>query len=122
VLRFAATAAAPERFFVPAFRFRLLKRLNDLAVNLSRKNPGLRLGAPREARLHPVYFDREDAAALARFAAFELRAGRTARAGPSPLEGVEVEEADLVWIPFHAESSLYREPFTGTAVAANLLL
>jgi hypothetical protein len=77
---------------------------------------------PGETHLHPVSLDREDAAALARFAAFELRAGRTARARSSPLEGVEVEDADLVWLPFRAEPSFYREPFTGTAVAANLLL
>jgi hypothetical protein len=106
------TGGVPPRFFTPAFRFRRLKYLSDLARNLARRPPtyGTLLG-PRPP-LGGCHYDVEDAMLLARF----TQAGLDPAAAP-----LSVRAATLTWFPFRREQHALRDPFTGLALPEHLL-
>jgi LSD1 subclass zinc finger protein len=113
------TAEAP-RAWAPAFRYRRLKVLHDLAARLTAKPPLYRpwTGEPPAAR--GCFYDAEDAVLLARFAA----AGR--RRTPGQVKAAAEAEpafagARLTWIPFTLESQSLRDPSTGLALQEALL-
>jgi len=115
-------AGHPARFFVPAFRFRRLKSLVDLARDMSGEDRAYRRRAGDSPDLAGCYYDRDDANALADAAYPGL--------APDPLAGIaELDRAPLrfrtrvlTWIPFHRERRSLRDPFTGRALDQGLLL
>jgi LSD1 subclass zinc finger protein len=97
------TDGTPARLFAPAFRFRRLKVLSDLARSFSRTQPAYeRVEGPRPA-LHGCHYDAEDALLLARFTLAGLDAG-----APAP----DVRAARLTWFPFRRHQRALVDPFT----------
>jgi hypothetical protein len=101
------TEGAPPRLFAPAFRFRRLKVLGDLARNFSRAQPAYDLAAGPRPALHGCHYDAEDAMLLARFAL----AGLDPHAGAPAVRG-----ATLTWFPFRREQRALVDPFTRLAL------
>ncbi|MCL5024378.1 MAG: hypothetical protein M1497_13630 [Nitrospirae bacterium] len=124
-LPFWVVDALPEqgrtfRFFIPAFRYRRLKFLLDLALVTSRLCPPYALGKAC-GELSGVYYDLEDAARLAQFVRTALIAAtiRDFRFGP---QGLSVTGATLTWFPFRKEKGYLVAPFGYISIPANLLL
>jgi hypothetical protein len=116
----AAGAGDAPRAWVPAFRYRRLKALHDLAVRLTTKPPVYRAWAGERPAVHGCFYDVEDAVLLARFAA----AGR--QRTPGRVKAAAEDEpgfagARLTWIPFAQESRSLRDPSTGFALQEALL-
>jgi hypothetical protein len=110
----------PFQFFVPAFRFRRLKFLADLAKEISKKQPDYSVSRDRLPELHGGYYDQEDAAMLARFTYAGMtsgRAGGSIKNGPLPMKG-----AVLTWFPFKVRGNTLLDPVTGRALPESLLL
>lgn len=106
--------------WAPAFRYRRLKVLHDLAARLTAKPPVYRPWTGERPAGHGCFYDAEDAALLARFAA----AGR--RRTPREVKAAALTEpvfggARLTWIPFARESQSLRDPSTGLALQEALL-
>jgi hypothetical protein len=108
----AGAGAEPRRCFAPAFRFRRLKFLADLARKLSGADPTWTPIAVPPAELHGCHYDAEDAVLLARFTRVGL--GRDADPG--------FTRASLAWFPFRHEHRAWRDPFTGLALPEELLI
>ena len=108
----AGAGADARRFFAPAFRFRRLKFLADLARKLSGADPAWTPSTLPPPDLHGCHYDAEDAVLLARFTAIGL--GRE----PEP----SFTRASLAWFPFRNEHHTWRDPFTGLALPEDLLV
>ena len=103
VLDNAHGAASPPRFYVPAFRYRRLKILVDLARDMSGKERSYTLRQGKAPQLHGCYYDQEDAGHLAEItypglSAFPERTIEKLREDPLALSG-----AALTWFPFHIQ-------------------
>jgi hypothetical protein len=108
------------RAWAPAFRYRRLKALYDLAARLTAKPPGYRPWTGERPALHGCFYDAEDAALLARFAAAGRQ--RTAQAVKAAAEAEPVfTGARLTWLPFRRESQSLLDPSTGLALQETLL-
>jgi DNA-directed RNA polymerase subunit RPC12/RpoP len=106
--------------WVPAFRYRRLKALQDLAVRFSAKPPTYELWTGERPRVQGCFYDVEDAILLARFTA----AGR--RRTPNAVKAAAKDEpvfqgARLAWIPFRREGQALLDPFAGLALQGGLL-
>ncbi|MEX2222069.1 MAG: hypothetical protein WEG40_09745 [Candidatus Rokuibacteriota bacterium] len=115
----AGTGRHP-RAWVPAFRYRRLKALHDLAARLTAKPPAYRPWTGERPAGQGCFYDAEDAALLARFAA----AGR--RRTPREVKAAVAAEpafagARLTWIPFTREAQSLLDPVTGLALQETLL-
>jgi LSD1 subclass zinc finger protein len=113
-------AGSDPRAWMPAFRYRRLKALHDLATRLSAKPPEYRPWTGERPTVRGCFYDAEDAVLLARFAA----AGRCrtpdavkAATGAEPV----FQGARLVWIPFRRVSHSLLEPSTGFALQEGLV-
>jgi len=112
----------PSLFFLPAFRYRRLKYLSDLARTISLMQPSYSLLEGERPELHGCYYDQEDAVTLAQFTRASLI--------PRNLEGIKALQKDefaltgatLTWFPFRQEPHSLRDPFLGLALPTNLLL
>jgi predicted RNA-binding Zn-ribbon protein involved in translation (DUF1610 family) len=106
--------------FVPAFRCRRLKILNDLASRFSAKPPVYQTATGERPRVRGCFYDAEDAVLLARFAA----AGR--RRTPGAVKAAAGDEpsfagARVIWIPFKREGQALLDPFSGLALQETML-
>ncbi|HKW91609.1 MAG TPA: hypothetical protein VJX92_06895 [Methylomirabilota bacterium] len=115
-----AAPGADDHPCVPAFRYRRLKTLEDLATRLGAKPPVYRPRTGERPTVHGCFYDAEDAVLLARFVA--AGKGRTpeavkAAAATEP----SFEKARLAWFPFKRESQSLIDPFTGLALQEALL-
>jgi hypothetical protein len=113
-------AGSDPRAWMPAFRYRRLKALHDLATRLSAKPPAYRPWTGERPTVRGCFYDAEDAVLLARFAA----AGR--RRTPDAVKAATGAEpgfqgARLVWIPFRRVSHSLLEPSTGFALQEGLV-
>ncbi len=108
------------RFFLPAFRYRRLKLLGDLAKRLSKTPPDYKISTEPFVPSQGGCYDPEDAALLARF----TWAGLQGRQEMKPLEEKPflVRSATLTWLPFQIEGNGLRDPFTGMRLPQNLLV
>ncbi len=105
---------------VPAFRYRRLKTLEDLATRLTAKPPVYRPWTGERPTVHGCFYDAEDAVLLARFVA--AGSGRTAGAVKAAAASEPAfEKARLTWLPFKRESQSLIDPFTGLALQEALL-
>jgi predicted RNA-binding Zn-ribbon protein involved in translation (DUF1610 family) len=110
-------AGAPDasRVWAPAFRYRRLKALHDLAARLTAKPPTYRPWTGERPAAYGCFYDAEDAALLARFAAAGRR--RTPREVKAAAEAEpEFTGARLTWLPFRRESRSLLDPSTGLAL------
>lgn len=115
-------AGSGEGILVPAFRHSNLKRLNDLAVSLSRCAASFKLREQAGAELRGCAIDADDAAAMARF----LAAGRKPDGMPllpgggSDRVELDAPRARLLWLPLLRDGYGWREPVTGMALLPEL--
>ncbi len=112
----------PSLFFLPAFRYRRLKYLSDLARAISLMQPSYSLLEGERPKLHGCYYDQEDAVMLAQFTRASLI--------PRNLEGIKALQKDeltltgatLTWLPFEIRANALVDPLTGLHLPQNLLL
>jgi DNA-directed RNA polymerase subunit RPC12/RpoP len=112
----------PPHFFVPAFRYRRLKHLVDLARDMSGKDRTYNRYRGDLPALHGCYYDQEDAVRLAEItypgmSPFPKRIIERLREDPLSLRG-----ASLTWFPFRPQANSLRDPFTGRAISERLLI
>jgi hypothetical protein len=110
------------RFFIPAFRYRRLKVLSDLARNLSRKQPSYPVMDGESPQVHGCYYDQEDAAMLAQFIHVELMSRRSGGIKGFDEKKFSVTHANLAWLPFKVQGQSLTDPFTSQSLFQNLLL
>jgi DNA-directed RNA polymerase subunit RPC12/RpoP len=106
--------------WVPAFRYRRLKGLQDLAARFTAKPPVYEPWTGERPTVYGCFYDVEDAVMLARFTA----AGR--RRSPDAVRAAAKDEpsfqgARLTWIPFRREGQSLVDPFAGLALLRGLL-
>lgn len=114
-------AGRPARYFIPAFRYRRLKMLSDLAGILFKKQPFYSISEDRTPPLRGCYYDQEDAVALAQF----IRAGsdkKSLEKAESEQNHFPITDATLTWLPFRKKGGGLVDPFTGFSLPENLLL
>jgi hypothetical protein len=111
-----------QRFFVPAFRYRRLKLLNDLAMNMARRQPAYSVTNSATPELQGCYYDQEDAMRLAQFASAGLRAKNPEELRAMQDEQLPISGATLTWFPFADQGYSLVEPFTKTSLPRQLLL
>ncbi|MFY9270948.1 MAG: hypothetical protein WAO55_14490 [Candidatus Manganitrophaceae bacterium] len=116
----AAVPPAPARFYLPAFRYRRLKFLGDLAKALSEHPIFYKTRVGPRPELHGGYYDREDAVRLAQFTSVGMDGKREITAAAE--RPFSASTAALIWFPFKIEGNALRDPFTGMALPQNLLL
>ncbi|MCI0526615.1 MAG: hypothetical protein L0Y56_04065 [Nitrospira sp.] len=112
----------PGRFFVPAFRYRRLKVLSDLARNLSRKQPSYPVLDGERPQVHGCYYDQEDAAMLAQFIHVELVSRHSGKIKAFHEEKFSVTNTNLTWFPYKVQGQSLTDPFTSQSLFQNLLL
>jgi DNA-directed RNA polymerase subunit RPC12/RpoP len=114
----------PRRYFVPAFRYRRLKILNELAIRLSAAaveygtvpDDGVDLGGAPGA-----WLDHGEAALLARLVHLGLLNRDCRDADFFRVEEPAVEGAVLTWLPFASYGRELIAPFVGMALPKGLL-
>jgi DNA-directed RNA polymerase subunit RPC12/RpoP len=111
-----------QRFFVPAFRYRRLKLLSDLAMNMARRQPAYSLTNGVIPELQGCYYDQEDAVRLAQFVSVGLRAKNPEELSAMQDEQFPISSATLTWFPFSDQGYSLVEPFTKTSLLPHLLL
>jgi LSD1 subclass zinc finger protein len=97
---------------VPAFRYRRLKALADLATRFAAKPPRWERWTGPRPPMRGCFYDADDAALLAQFIA--------AGAGSTSVDGAG--RAALVWLPFKRQSGSLVDPFTGMGLQESLLV
>lgn len=109
------------RWFIPAFRYRRLKILTDLARSLSRADVRFVEAREAPADLQGCFYDPEDALRLARFLQAGPDGDRHERTPDDPTEWSSAETT-LAFIPFNDLPLSWVESSTGFALPKNLLL
>ncbi len=109
-------------FSIPAFRYRRLKFLVDMAISLSMLRPSYKLLEREGADLGGCYYDRADAAALAQFAAAAMASGDAETVGALGQDSLNITGATLTWFPFAVKGEYLIAPFGGMSIPKNLLL
>lgn len=108
------------RFFLPAFRYRRLKLLGDLAKRLSKSQPVYTVSTAPFVPSQGGCYDSEDAASLARFTWAGMRGTQEMK---TPEEKpFFVRSISLTWFPFQIEGNALRDPFTGISLPQNLFV
>jgi len=122
VLSDPKSSELPARFFAPAFRFRRLKVLVDLARDMSREDRSYAQRVGPSPALHGCYYDRDDAAALAAVTYPGMGSMPDKAIAQLEEKPLDHRRATLTWFPFRREGRSLRDPFTGRAVSERLLL
>ncbi len=111
----------PRELTVPAFRYRRLKVLNDLATALSAVAPAITPYTGPAPALHGCFYDQEDAVLLAQVAYISLT--RTPEAAATTFEErrFRVEDMILTWLPFQRDGTWLSAPYTQQQLSPQLL-
>ncbi len=118
----AAGDEAPRGLTVPAFRYRRLKVLKDLATALSTVAPAITPRTGPAPALHGCYYDQEDAVLLAKVAYIGLSRTPEAAAETCQERRFHVQDIMLTWLPFQRQGGSLLAPFTGQPLSPQLLL
>ncbi|HZR47774.1 MAG TPA: hypothetical protein VFA47_13775 [Candidatus Manganitrophaceae bacterium] len=121
VLEIERESDRSDRCFIPAFRYRRLKMLSDLARRISEKQPDYSMTTGAKPELHGCYYDQEDAASMAQFihAGADRKSLEKAGLGKNRFQ---VKNATLTWFPFSDKAGGLIDPFTGLSLPKNLLI
>ena len=111
----------PVRYLIPAFRYRRLKLLLDLALCLSRIQPEFSFIEPGNHEFSGCYYDSRDAAMLAKFTDVALRADTIDAYRAHTGNDLSFTNATLIWLPFAEEGSYLVAPFAKINIPKNLL-
>lgn len=112
----------PMRFFLPAFRYRRLKFLSELAIHLSRKQPSYGLSSEKGPEVHGGYYDQDDAVMLAQFTYAGLMSASPGAIRALQEDRFSVAGAALTWLPFKVEGGYLIDPLIGQYLPQALLL
>jgi len=101
----------PAKLFLPAFRYRQLKFLSDLAIRISRQQPSYTVLTEKLPEVEGCYYDQEDAVMLAQFSQVGM--------APRPLEKIKalqednfsMTDATLTWFPYEINGIYLIDPF-----------
>jgi LSD1 subclass zinc finger protein len=115
------TISGPSNpYFLPAFRYRRLKVLADLACRWTRKPPHYALLTEAKPPLQGGFYDQGDAVKLAHFIHAGLsRERRGSQAACSPLS---FARATLTWFPFPIRGRYLIDPLTKLDLQSRALL
>jgi LSD1 subclass zinc finger protein len=122
VLQPATSTQALGKSWIPAFRYRRLKILVDLARRLStRPFPyGISSEPPRD--LHGCFYDPDDAVRLARFIYTEFTATAKRLHGHPLPAPIDFARATLTWVPFTQTRREVADPWTAYHLPRHLLV
>jgi len=112
----------PFNFFIPAFRYRRLKFLLEIALRLSRLQPQYSVAGHKAAELLGCCYDSDDAASLARFTQAVLISESVKEFRSDLAESLPLSEASLTWFPFRIQGMYLVAPFGGIRIPINLLM
>jgi hypothetical protein len=112
----------PLKYYIPAFRYRRLKLLLDLALCLSRIQPEFPKAEIRQQNLSACYYDSHDAAMLAKFAEVALKAENIDAYRTNKADDLPVTGSTLAWLPFEIKGSYLVSTFAKISIPQNLLI
>ncbi|MFZ5876253.1 MAG: hypothetical protein ACOYXU_07570 [Nitrospirota bacterium] len=112
----------PRPLTVPAFRYRRLKVLKDLAAALSKTAPAVTPYTGAVPPLHGCYYDQDDAVQLAQITYIGLSKHPEAAAEALRERRLAVRDMVLTWLPFRRDGAGLTAPFTGQHLTPRLLL
>jgi DNA-directed RNA polymerase subunit RPC12/RpoP len=108
-------------FFIPAFRYRRLKVLADLARDMSRQERSYTAARGKQLQLHGCYYDRDDALGLAEVAYPGLTRSPEQALEKLQEEPLSFSSATLTWLPFQSEGRWLRDPFSRRTISPAFL-
>ncbi len=111
----------PRLLYLPAFRYRRLKYIGNLARALSKMQPRYEVVRGRVPELHGCFYGQEDAALFARFTLANLSINGMPPTQKSRSDDLPLTGAKLVWIPFRIGPHSYIDPFSGLGLPKSLL-
>ena len=121
----ATTGGELLTFYIPAFRFRRLKMLADLAANMTRKKPAYSICDDEKQGIKEMqgcFYDAEDAFLFSQF----VHAGITSQTAEKMKlfnkDELTLQGATLTWFPFKVNGCNLVDPFTGTTIPQGLIL
>jgi len=112
----------PRDFFIPAFRYRRLKVLADLARDMSRQDRSYTVAGREQLQLHGCYYDRADALGLAEVVYPGLTNSPERALEQLDEKSLSFSSATLTWLPFQTEGQWLRDPFSRRAISPALLI
>lgn len=115
----------PFRYYIPAFRYRRLKMLLDLALSFSRIQPKFSPSATVDdiqQNLSGCYYDSRDAIMLAQFTDAALKADNIEAYRAHSADSIVTNGVSLAWIPFEVRGPDLVAPFAQICIPRNLLL
>jgi len=122
VLETDTDESGPSKLFLPAFRYRQLKFLSDLAIRISRQQPSYSVLTEKLPEVRGCYYDQEDAVMLAQFSQVGLAPRPLEKISALQQEDFSMTDATLTWFPYEINGNYLIDPFTGHRLTRNLLL
>lgn len=121
VFRAGDKEGRPFFIFVPAFRYRRLKILMDIAITFTRLQPSYVASDQKNNELTGCYYDSEDGLLLANLARSVLTAKDIDGFREACSKKLSPSEAALTWFPFRIEGNYLSSPFGIMSIPKNLL-
>jgi hypothetical protein len=115
-------AQAPGNDLIPAFRYRRLKILVDLARRLSTCPLHYGISSEPPPDLHGCFYDHDDAVRLARFIYKEFTASTNRHHGQPLPDQLDFARATLTWVPFTQTRRELADPWTAYHLPRHLLV
>jgi DNA-directed RNA polymerase subunit RPC12/RpoP len=112
----------PRPYYLPAFRYRRLKVLADLACRWTRKQPHYEMLTGAKPPLQGGFYDQGDAVQLAHFVHTGLSLERHRRGSPAARPQLSFRRAALTWFPFTVRGRYLIDPITGLDLQHSALL
>lgn len=112
----------PFHIFAPAFRYRRLKILMDIALAFTRVQPSYTASDNKNEKLAGCYYDSEDGLLLAGITQSVLTARNIEGFRDACSKELSPSEATLTWFPFKVEGNYLAAPFCVMSIPKNLLL
>lgn len=122
ILKSAAATGQSFNFFIPAFRYRRLKFLLELALIITRLQPEYSVSGYKASDLSGCCYDSADAASLAQFTQAALISDSTEDFKTELADSLSVTGATLVWFPFRIQGEYLIAPFGGIRIPGKLLI
>ena len=120
VFRAGERDGRPFYIFAPAFRYRRLKILMDIALTFTRLQPTHDASDQKNEELTGCYYDSEDGLLLAGLARSVLTAKDIDGFRDACSKELSPSEAALTWFPFRIEGNYLAAPFCVMSIPKNL--
>ena len=110
----------PFKYFIPAFRYRRLKFLLDIALQVSRLQPSYSIIDLQQPNMSGCYYDSEDAFLMAQFTQSILASERIEKFKTG--DDLSITESALAWLPFEMHGEYLTSSIGGLNIPKGLLL